>query len=176
MIQLFENISLRWKYRKEISKHPFGFEIVNGCLFFYDDNRFYHCDFGPAIVYYNSDNKEYWVHGKRHNSNGPAVIANSSKHPKRTYSAYYVNGYMDREDGPAVIAGTDWYVEEKHYKMDKLHCETGPAVHYHSFDPRIDSSRRTYEDQYYLNDKRIRKKVFLKLLKFDQIKNYCLLE
>ncbi|RTK96136.1 MAG: hypothetical protein EKK64_04865 [Neisseriaceae bacterium] len=39
---------------------------------------------GPAVEYANGD-VEYWIHGKRHNENGPAVIYGDKKY-------WYING------------------------------------------------------------------------------------
>ena len=63
--------------------------------------------------------KEWWLNGKLHREDGPAVEgANGNK-------VWYLNGNCHREDGPAVeYAGGDkeWYLN------GDLHREDGPAI------------------------------------------------
>jgi len=55
--------------------------------------------------------QEWWVNGKCHREDGPAVIYSDGT------QAWYINGKMHREDGPAVIIGDDgtqyWYLNGK---------------------------------------------------------------
>lgn len=97
-----------------------------------------HRDDGPAIID-QWGNKEYWVDGKRHREDGPAVEhANGDKE-------YHVNGEPHRLDGPAL----DYINGAYHWYKDGLrHCETGPASW-------IPGGRK----EYYLNDKKVSKKV-----------------
>ena len=66
-----------------------------------------------------SGNKEWFLNGKRHREDGPAVEwANGHKE-------WHLNGKLHREDGPAVEYASgdkEWYLN------DKLHREDGPAV------------------------------------------------
>ena len=49
-----------------------------------------------GIVIYSDGSKEWWVNGKRHRIDGPAVeYANGNKF-------WYINGKRHREDGPAI--------------------------------------------------------------------------
>jgi hypothetical protein len=59
--------------------------------------------------------KEWYLNGKRHREDGPAVeYANGDKH-------WYLNDKMHREDGPAVeyVDGTkDWYINGQYIPCD----------------------------------------------------------
>ena len=65
--------------------------------------------------------KEWFLNGKRHREDGPAVErADGSK-------AWFLNGKYHREDGPAVESATrrkEWYLN------GKRHREDGPAIEY----------------------------------------------
>jgi len=63
--------------------------------------------------------KRWWVNGKRHRLDGPAVeFANGDKY-------WYVNGRRHRLDGPAIERPNSykaWYVNDKRHRLD------GPAI------------------------------------------------
>lgn len=84
--------------------------------------------------------KEWWLNGKRHREDGPAVeYSNGHKY-------WYLNGKLHRDDGPAVeySNGTkEWY------KNGKQHREDGPAIEY--------SNGHKY---WYLNNKELSKEEF----------------
>lgn len=75
-----------------------------------------HREDGPAVEYTNGD-QEYWVNGKRHREGSPAIV----RHNTRKYLfilEYYLNGQMHYIEGPAIINkrrdGTileKWYVK-----------------------------------------------------------------
>ena len=80
----------------------------------------------------------YYLNGKYHREDGPAVI-----YPDGTLH-YYLNGELHREDGPAIIyPGGNIY-----YLNGKCHREDGPAIII--TDGTI---------KYYLNDKEITNEV-----------------
>ena len=65
--------------------------------------------------------KEWWVDGKRHREDGPAVeYVDGGK-------SWYRDGLLHREDGPAVeyVNGDKYW-----YKNGRLHREGGPALEY----------------------------------------------
>ena len=65
--------------------------------------------------------KAWWLNGKRHREDGPALEWPSGS------KSWFLNGKYHREDGPAVehSDGTKaWYLN------GKLHCEDGPAIEY----------------------------------------------
>ena len=54
-----------------------------------------HNPYGPAVIRAEGT-KEYWIEGKYHRLNGPAIIGDG-------YKVYYIEGKCHRLDGPAVI-------------------------------------------------------------------------
>jgi hypothetical protein len=70
-----------------------------------------HREDGPAVEWVNGD-KEWWLHGKRHRENAPAVeYANGTK-------TWYLHGELHREDGPAIeYANGDknWFLHNAYY-------------------------------------------------------------
>ena len=73
---------------------------------------------GPAIIY-TDGGKDWYVNGELHRLDGPAVEgADGSK-------GWYVNGELHRLDGPATVSGNGsklWYVNGKLHRLD------GPAI------------------------------------------------
>lgn len=78
LIELRRRCSLWWK----------------GHVFFTDAEGLLHCESGPAVEY-DDGSKTWYVHGKIHREDGPAVINRSGKY-------WHINGLQHREDGPAV--------------------------------------------------------------------------
>jgi hypothetical protein len=64
---------------------------------------------------------EWWLNGKLHREDGPAVEKKSGT------KAWYINGNLHREDGPAVIDETG---NKYWYRNGNLHREGEPAVEY----------------------------------------------
>jgi hypothetical protein len=98
----------------------------------------------PELVEYPDGTKIWFLNGKRHRTDGPAVeYADGSK-------TWYLNGNLHRTDGPAVerIDGTKrWYLNGEYHRTDgpaienvdgtkywflngKLHRTFGPAIEY----------------------------------------------
>jgi hypothetical protein len=68
-----------------------------------------HREDGPAIECSNGD-KEWWVNGKRHREDGPAVEYSDG------YKSWWLNGELHREDGPAIEYADGikyWYLNDK---------------------------------------------------------------
>ena len=69
----------------------------------------------------NSGNKYWWLNGKLHREDGPAIeYLDGTK-------AWFLNGKLHREDGPAVeyiSRSKSWYLN------GELHREDGPAIEY----------------------------------------------
>jgi hypothetical protein len=83
--------------------NPVIFE--NGTKRWYNDNRLRHREDGPAVQYKSGTNFWY-INGKLHRINGPAV---DDIH----YKKWFVNGKLHRLDGPAIdyIGGyKEWYI------------------------------------------------------------------
>jgi hypothetical protein len=62
---------------------------------------------GPAVVEYVNGHKEWYINGKRHREDGPAVEWADG------YKAWYINGKRHRKDGPAVEytnGDKGWYI------------------------------------------------------------------
>ena len=115
--------------------------------------NFPHCIDGPAKIHADGLSKEWYVSGRRHRLDGPAVIIfDVDKYGKTSIvrQEWWVHGKLHREDGPAiyaannrgycpVIIGSDirrllnidgYEVTQSSgwYKNGKLHREDGPAV------------------------------------------------
>ena len=61
---------------------------VNGCkgaFKYQNDYDVYHNEYGPAYRYWKDDVTQYFIHGGRHNTNGPAYISTNVEQ-------YYING------------------------------------------------------------------------------------
>jgi hypothetical protein len=98
--------------------------------FYYDGDDLLHRTDGPAREFSNGE-CEWFVHGKRHREDGPAVTwpiprPNKEQEPAVCgYEAWYVNGVRHRADGPAQVYPNGdrvWYFQ------GELHREDGPAV------------------------------------------------
>jgi|ERR1700691_2908374 len=88
-----------------------------------------------GIVEYSDGKIIYYLNGKWHREDGPAIIWNNSD------IEYYLNGKLHREDGPAVIWNDGI---QKYYLNGKCHRVDGPAV-----------IRKDGIQKYYINDKDI---------------------
>ena len=65
-----------------------------------------HREDGPAVIYPNG-RQEWWLNGKCHREDGPAVIYPDGR------QHWYLNGKYHREDGPAIIKSDGrqyWYL------------------------------------------------------------------
>jgi len=72
----------------------------------------------PTYKTYSNGTKKWWLNGKLHREDGPAV-----EHANG-YKAWYLNGKLHREDGPAVEHANG----DKYWCLNgKLHREDGPA-------------------------------------------------
>ncbi len=83
-------------------------EYSNGNKEWYLNGK-YHREDGPAIE--NSDgNKLWYLNGKLHRENGPAIeCSNGNKH-------WFLNGMLHRENGPAIECSNEyreWYLNGK---------------------------------------------------------------
>ena len=89
----------------------------------------------PECKIYANGGKEWWLNGKLHREDGPAVeYANGGKE-------WCLSGKHHREDGPAVEyanGGKWWFLNGKHHRED------GPAV-----------ERANGKRWWYLNDKEV---------------------
>ena len=89
----------------------------------------------PECKTYPNGNKEWYLNGKHHREDGPAVERFNG------HKEWFLNGKLHREDGPA----SEWPDGEKWWYLNgKLHREDGPACEY--------SNR---EKWWYLNDKEV---------------------
>jgi hypothetical protein len=104
----------------------------------------------PKHIIHPNGTQEWWVNGKRHREDGPAIINSHN------YQEWWVNGKRHRLDGPAYINNgrQDWYLNGKRHRTD------GPAVIYpddcRPFTPVI------YPDdwrEWFINDKNITQEV-----------------
>jgi len=97
-----------------------------------------------TVKVYPEGNKEWFLKGKLHREEGPAV-----EYADGT-DEWWLNGELHREDGPAIeyADGTEeWYIEGNHHRLDgpaydgatggkewwvdnKLHRINGPAIEY----------------------------------------------
>lgn len=103
----------------------------------------YHREDGPALIW-RSGRREWWIKDRRHRKNGPAIV-------DKNYRAWYVNGQFHRENGPAIIHyyprvkkfHKEWWVNDKKHRLD------GPAVEY----PDRKQSKAWYYHGQYINVK-----------------------
>ena len=73
----------------------------------------------PKCKIYPDGTKEWYLNGKRHREDGPAVERPSGD------KEWWLNGKRHREDGPAI----EWANGDKYwYLNDKIHREDGPAI------------------------------------------------
>ena len=76
---------------------------------------------GVYCVEYADGDKVWYLNGKRHREDGPAVEWTDGT------KKWYLNGQLHREDGPAIERANgdkEWYLN------GQLHREDGPAVEY----------------------------------------------
>ena len=62
----------------------------------------------PTLTTFSDGSQAWWLHGKRHREDGPAVIYLDG------YQAWYLHGQLHREDGPAVIwpdGSQEWWLD-----------------------------------------------------------------
>ena len=72
-----------------------------------------------TVKVYDSGAKEWYLNGKLHREDGPAVEDDGG------HKHWYLNGKLHREDGPAI----EWADGDKSWWLnDKLHREDGPAI------------------------------------------------
>ena len=73
----------------------------------------------PVCEVYADGYKSWWLNGKLHREDGPAV--------ETTYGDkyWYLNDKLHREDGPAAEYANG---DKRWYLNDKLHREDGPAI------------------------------------------------
>ena len=95
-------------------------KIENGWIVRYNKNNKIHCDDGPAMENPKDGTKIWFIDGKYHRENGPAI--ESGDGPKQ----WYIHGMRHCKDGPAYIGK----FETKWYQYDLLHREDGPAIEY----------------------------------------------
>ena len=71
----------------------------------------------PTLTKYSDGSKEWYLNGKRHRKDGPAIeYADGTKE-------WYLNGELHRKDGPAIeyANGTkDWYLNGKEITGSEL--------------------------------------------------------
>jgi len=81
-------------------------------------NGKHHREDGPAIE--NNGDTHWYLNGKRHRIGGPAVERADG------YKAWYVNGIRHREDGPAKIredGSKEWWLDDKPYSEQNYKIE-----------------------------------------------------
>ena len=98
------------------------------------------------------DRTEWYVEGKLHREDGPAVECSNG------HKEWYVEGKLHREDGPAAECSDGskaWYVE------DKLHRLDGPAIE------RSDGSKLWYIEEVEYTEEEFNKKINTKTIVID---------
>ena len=83
------------------------------------------------VEVYDNGSKEWYLNGKRHREDGPAVEWPNGR------NFWYLNGELHREDGPAVVSANGykaWYLkgkkvtEEEHKKLTSKATCAGKVV------------------------------------------------
>jgi len=88
----------------------------------HDENNYYHRDgekpalIVTAVAQFRFSRKEWWIHGKKHRLDGPAIEYEESARHKE----WWVNGKRHRLDGPAVENGDhkEWWVNGRRTAAD----------------------------------------------------------
>ena len=98
---------------------PAGDEKLIWAKYYYIDGKCHRED-GPAVEISNG-NKYYCINDLFHREDGPAIEMSNK-------ALYYIEGKLHRKDGPAIeyFNGDEFY-----YIEGKLHREDGPAVDYY---------------------------------------------
>ena len=94
------------------------FEWLNGTKEWWMSGKRHRLD-GPAIEKENG-NKEWWVAGVRHRLGGPAVELSCG------YKEWFVNGFLSRIDGPAIEyenGEKEWWYYGNHYHSEEAWFE-----------------------------------------------------
>ena len=89
----------------------------NGATEWFNSERLFHREDGPAIIEANG-NKFWYINGEFHREDGPARIFKNGR------EEWWLNGKLHREDGPAKI---DYQDNEYWYLNGEPHREDGPA-------------------------------------------------
>ena len=107
--------------------HPIQYQMYPGDKIWLDQDGLLHRDGNlPAIE---GKTQQLWfIHGKLHRLDGPAVIYRDPKHLKNTIEEWFMDGEWHRENGPAYIEknGQTFYAE-MWYHHGKRHRIGGPA-------------------------------------------------
>ena len=74
------------------------------------------------VKIYEDGKQEWWLNGKRHREDGPAVIDGN-------YQAWYQNEKRHREDGPAFIDGDrqEWWLNGEELTEEEFIKRTQPV-------------------------------------------------
>lgn len=117
-----------------------------------------HREDGPAVIYYYSNKKirteEWWYHGTPHRSDGPAVIKYSPFEELQA-ERWAVKGLQHREEGPSTIS----YFEDGKIKFEEwcisgeLHRLDGPAVIQYNQDGSIQNKKWYLKNRIYSKEK-----------------------
>jgi hypothetical protein len=78
-----------------------------------------------TVKVYPAGDKYWYLNGKRHREDGPAIEANNG------YKSWWLNGELHREDGPAVVDsyGDKYWFLNGEYLTEEEHKEAmNPAV------------------------------------------------
>ena len=77
-----------------------------------------------VVKFYDIGTKEWWLNGKLHREDGPAVEGSDGS------KFWYLDGKLHREDGPAVeyASGSKWwYLNEIEYSEEEYWDKLKPA-------------------------------------------------
>ena len=111
----------------------------------------------PKVKVDPGGNKRWYLNGKLHREDGPAIEYASHK-------SWYLNGNLHREDGPAIeyASHKSWYLN------GNLHREDGPAVeHSDGTKSWYLNGKRHSEEQF---NKKVKKSCENKVVEIDGIK------
>lgn len=93
------------------------YHVYGSDIWYLDGKK--HREDGPAVI--TETSKEWWINGKKHRVDGPAVIMHNGS------VLYYQNGLLHREGGPAIELSNglkEWYIN------GNRHREDGPAYEF----------------------------------------------
>ena len=109
------------KYYKIVNPYSMNIPVINW-------KRILHREDNLPAIEFEDLSKVYYVDGKLHRTDGPAIIGKNSKYLTIS-ERYYVDGKLHRTDGPAEILCDDSGIKEyeRYYIDGKLHRTDGPA-------------------------------------------------
>jgi hypothetical protein len=140
----------KFKNYRQVPMNFTGICDINSVIHYYKEGAIHRED-GPAIIYPDGLQKEWYLDNELHREDGPAIEWADG------HKEWYQNNLLHREDGPAIEyadGSKEWYIN------GEFHRENGPAIESCNGD-----------NAWYLRNKEYTKEDFDKILNLDKISN-----